>query len=657
MNILKAPWLLILTICPVAVAQTTTITFDDQSTVFSQPASGNPGFFQVVTTQGFQFVGGGAGGQFLWSLNCTSNAICDGTASLATHIGETTITMSNLAGMPFSLVQFDSAPQFPFTADFSHATQVTVAGTQSGGGTLTATFNLAPSSFTTYTLPATWTTLTSVTFAAIAPICGSSGCWTSLLDNINVTTSGPQTGSISVTTNLASATFSITGPANYTGNGTSFLQTNAPTGSYSITYGAISGYNTPAPQTQTLVPGGTLSFFGTYTPTTGTISVTSTPSGAGFQIAGPGLTYYSGTTPFTASTAPIGDYTITWSTLLGGYFAPPSQTQTLSSGGSILFSGAYTRSGTISVTTNLPNARFNITGPASYSGSGTSFTQAAPIGQYTIAYVAVIGYNTPPMQTQTLTADGTLFFSGTYTVASSQSCRITIDRSSTFGVVDGSVSNTTSPCQFIIHLQNKKPYWTMFTLSYPSGVTVTPVGGNANQYAQYSLLPPAGIVSLPPGTDTAFTMTFTKAGQSVSVFTDPTINTGYYGAAYMNLLQGFVNLTPGANLGVVAIDDYQKVETAFSLMPHLRGAAGGLFSKTPNLATFVTELANFGFSSEPETLWRLFNDIGLTNTIAGLKTLAGVPWRLLNSFVTSFGNIWTFLFQYPSGTIVFTIEQ
>jgi hypothetical protein len=72
-------------------------------------------------------------------------------------------------------------------------------------------------------------------------------------------------------------------------------------------------------------------------------------------------------------------------------------------------------SGTIIVTTNLENASFNISGPASFSGSGKSATfNGAPAGTYTITFGAVAGYNVPASQTVTLTAGGTISFSGNY---------------------------------------------------------------------------------------------------------------------------------------------------------------------------------------------------------------------------------------------------
>lgn len=71
--------------------------------------------------------------------------------------------------------------------------------------------------------------------------------------------------------------------------------------------------------------------------------------------------------------------------------------------------------GTINVTTNFAAATFTVAGPATYGGSGLSFTQSnAPAGLYTIAFGAIAGYTTPPSQTQTLTDGGTISFTGTY---------------------------------------------------------------------------------------------------------------------------------------------------------------------------------------------------------------------------------------------------
>lgn len=55
--------------------------------------------------------------------------------------------------------------------------------------------------------------------------------------------------------------------------------------------------------------------------------------------------------------------------------------------------------GTITVNTNLSAAAFTITGPATYSGGGLSFTQSsAPGGTYQVTYALVPGYITPLQQ-------------------------------------------------------------------------------------------------------------------------------------------------------------------------------------------------------------------------------------------------------------------
>ncbi|MBI5196916.1 MAG: hypothetical protein HZA10_11445 [Nitrospirae bacterium] len=82
--------------------------------------------------------------------------------------------------------------------------------------------------------------------------------------NIIVTLNVIAYGTINVTTNRTTATFTISGPASYSGSGTSMTATDAPPGTYAIIYGDVLGYITPASQTQTLTGGGSISFTGTY---------------------------------------------------------------------------------------------------------------------------------------------------------------------------------------------------------------------------------------------------------------------------------------------------------------------------------------------------------------------------------------------------------
>ena len=74
------------------------------------------------------------------------------------------------------------------------------------------------------------------------------------------------------------------------------------------------------------------------------------------------------------------------------------------------------QTGTITVITNNIAATFTISdgNGNNFQGSGGSFSQAAPPGTYTIRYADVPGFITPPSTTASLSAGGTINFSGTY---------------------------------------------------------------------------------------------------------------------------------------------------------------------------------------------------------------------------------------------------
>ena len=77
--------------------------------------------------------------------------------------------------------------------------------------------------------------------------------------------------------------------------------------------------------------------------------------------------------------------------------------------------GFQNAAGTIQVTTNISAAAYMISGPATYTGSGQSFTKTgAPAGTYTIAYSAVPGFTAPASETLTLSAGSSIMFSRTY---------------------------------------------------------------------------------------------------------------------------------------------------------------------------------------------------------------------------------------------------
>jgi hypothetical protein len=110
------------------------------------------------------------------------------------------------------------------------------------------------------------------------------------------------TGTLKVATNLAAASFTITGPATYTGTGTSFTQLAAPTGTYTITCNPVPGYLTPSPQLRVLTVGGTATFARSYELDLRVRAGTGAgPWDPGTQTTKPGTTPVSATFPLGAS--------------------------------------------------------------------------------------------------------------------------------------------------------------------------------------------------------------------------------------------------------------------------------------------------------------------------------------------------------------------
>jgi len=250
-------------------------------------------------------------------------------------------------------------------------------------------------------------------------------------------------GTISVTTDNANATFTLTGPAAYDGSGLSWTKTSVPVGSYTITYDSVSGFITPDPETLVLTADATIEFTASYVSmsTDGTIVINTNVANSIFTVTG-ATKSYSGTGSSWTTTAPAGDYTVSWGPV-AGYTAPVDQTKTVATGETTTFIGAYVvdavQTGTLAVTTNNANATFTLIGPETYAGSGTSWSQAnAPIGSYTIIYGAIAGYNTPPLQTKELYIGGTTSFNGVYSSTATEYGTIVIstnNASASFTVV------------------------------------------------------------------------------------------------------------------------------------------------------------------------------------------------------------------------------
>jgi hypothetical protein len=85
------------------------------------------------------------------------------------------------------------------------------------------------------------------------------------VDDVTIAITNLPPGLVTVSNNLAQSRFVLTGPMHRSGAGTMTNFTNATPGEYIITWAEVPWYQTPAAQTNTLTPGGTLVFAGIYT--------------------------------------------------------------------------------------------------------------------------------------------------------------------------------------------------------------------------------------------------------------------------------------------------------------------------------------------------------------------------------------------------------
>lgn len=86
-----------------------------------------------------------------------------------------------------------------------------------------------------------------------------------LVDDVSITMNTVIPGTVQITNNIWQAVFALSGPVGTTARGRWTALTNAPPGQYVVEFGDAPYYVTPPRQTNTLAPGGTITFTGNYT--------------------------------------------------------------------------------------------------------------------------------------------------------------------------------------------------------------------------------------------------------------------------------------------------------------------------------------------------------------------------------------------------------
>ena len=154
----------------------------------------------------------------------------------------------------------------------------------------------------------------------------------------------------------------------------------------------------------------------------GTIVIDPEPNSlnAPWSIVGPCSYSTSGTGDETLTELAPGDYTVTWGAV-SGWIEPSNSTQTLAANETVTFNGTYVEevgTGTIVIdpSPDKLNAPWSLAGPYSYSTSGAgdkTLTELVP-GDYSVTWGEVSGWTKPSNSTQTLAANETVTFNGTY---------------------------------------------------------------------------------------------------------------------------------------------------------------------------------------------------------------------------------------------------
>ena len=217
-----------------------------------------------------------------------------------------------------------------------------------------------------------------------------------------------QPGTLTVTLNPAA----VRGSAVWKAAGTNHASGTSATlkaGTYSVTFGAVDGYVTPASQSVEVPPGGAATASATYEVKAATLKVTLDPPGGTWKVAG--TNFASGAT---ATLAP-GTYTVAFNPQTG-YSTPESQSVTLTAGGSQTLTVRYPG---LAGSVRYVLSPAEVAGSATWKINGTNYASGAvaevPSGTYTVTFGAVTGYAAPASQTVVVDAEETVERTAEYT--------------------------------------------------------------------------------------------------------------------------------------------------------------------------------------------------------------------------------------------------
>ncbi|MBR6022190.1 MAG: hypothetical protein IK066_07205, partial [Kiritimatiellae bacterium] len=218
-----------------------------------------------------------------------------------------------------------------------------------------------------------------------------------------------QPGTLTVTLNPADVRGSATWKASGT-NHASGASATLKAGTYSVTFGAVDGYVTPASQSVTVPAGGAATASATYEVKPASLKVTLVPAGGTWKVAG--TNFESGAT---AKLAP-GTYTVSFNPQTG-YATPSSQSVTLAAGGSKTLTVTYPGlEGSVRYVLTpaeavAAGAKWKINGTTNASGD----TVVVPSGTYTVTFSAATGYAAPASETVVVDAEETVQRTAEYT--------------------------------------------------------------------------------------------------------------------------------------------------------------------------------------------------------------------------------------------------